>query len=164
MSALSKMHLVSDVVSGVVELPESYEEDLITVYQALSPVQWSAAKTAGQGQGVALLPGRPEEKLIQLKLSQRYAEMVARQWFVPVYGAGFVVRYQIEANWLARFPLGTVAYEEHREFQIPRDVVGLTQKVKQAILISVFRQGEGFSIPKGRALAIGGLCDRLVLV
>lgn len=120
----------------------------IALYQTLSPEQLSALEhRAWRG----IEAGQGGEYFCYLKLQQRYAEMIARQWTVPVHGAGYVVRLLLPRAALAAYDLETVAYEEHLEYRVPvcelPDLGG--QLVGRVELVSVFREQHSYSVPPG---------------
>ncbi|WP_116368731.1 hypothetical protein [Parahaliea mediterranea] len=119
----------------------------LAVYQTLVPAQLAALKGAAWRR---IVPGQGGEYFCQLKLQQRYAEMIARQWAVPACGAGYVVRMILPQRVLAQYDLSSVAYEEHLEYQVPSCELGrLSRHLVGAIeLVSVFREHESFSVPR----------------
>ncbi|GAB3288728.1 hypothetical protein [Parahaliea aestuarii] len=118
----------------------------LAVYQTLVPPQLAALKGAAWRR---IVPGQGGEYFCQLKLQQRYAEMIARQWAVPACGAGYVVRLILPLRALANYDLGSVAYDEHLEYQVPTcELPQLSRSlVGQVELVSVFREHESYSIP-----------------
>ncbi|TXS96209.1 hypothetical protein FV139_01510 [Parahaliea maris] len=118
----------------------------VAVYQTLSPSQLAALQGAAWRR---IVPGQGGEYFCQLKLQQRYAEMIARQWAVPACGAGYVVRLILPQQVLAHYDLTTVAYDEHLEYQVPTcELAELSRHlVGQVELVSVFREWESFSVP-----------------
>lgn len=125
----------------------------IALYQALCPQQL-AALTQADWQCVE--PGRSGEKYCLLKLQQRYAEMIARQWLVPVYGAGYVVRVLLPCAVVEQYQLETVAYDEHLEYRVPDTALPrLTSALAADIrLVAAFHGQHGYSIgPSARPLA-----------
>ncbi len=127
--------------------PLSHRET-IALYQALSPQQLAALISADWRR---IEPGRGGERFVYLKLCQRYAEMIARQWEVPLHGAGYVVRLELPMEVIRQYEMETVAYEEHLEFRLPvcdtpfvsRHLVGDVQPV------SAFLDRHSYSIPRG---------------
>ncbi|MFV0278722.1 MAG: hypothetical protein ACK5HY_16280 [Parahaliea sp.] len=118
----------------------------LAVYQTLDPSQLSVLKRGGWKQ---IVPRQDGERLCQLKLQQRYAEMIARQWAVSSFGEGYVVRLILPRRALTHYTLGSVAYEEHLEYQVPTgELPWLSrQLVGRVSLVSVFREQHSFSIP-----------------
>ena len=63
--------------------------DTQAVYQAMGPQQLAALIRADWR---LIEPAWGGVRFTYLKQQQRYAEMIARQWEVPLHGAGYVVR------------------------------------------------------------------------
>lgn len=126
----------------------------IAVYQTLCPARFAALVRA-DWRGVE--PGREGEHFCHLKLHQRYAEMIARQWAVPVHGAGYVVCLLFPRRALAAYDLETVAYEEHLEYRVPVcELPRLNgQLVGRARLVSSFREQHSYSVPASGAPLLG---------
>jgi len=122
----------------------------LAVYQTLCPEQLAALDRAAWRR---IEPGRGGEHFCYLKLQQRYAEMVARQWEVPVHSAGYVVRLVLPRRALEEYDLESVAYEDHLEYRVP--VCELprlqAQLVGAARLVAAFREQHSYSIPESRA-------------
>jgi hypothetical protein len=126
---------------------------VVALYQALCPQQLAALEQANWH---GIQPGRSGEKYCLLKLEQRYAEMIARQWLVPLYGAGYVVQLILRRSRVCQYQLETVAYEEHLEYRVPdAQLCSLGAALTtEARLVSAFRVQHGYSVaPGGRPLA-----------
>lgn len=122
----------------------------IAVYQTLSPAQLAALI---DNKWRTIEPGHEGEHFCYLKLQQRYAEMVARQWTVPVYGAGYVARLILPTRALANYDLETVAYAEHLEYRVPVVELRLlsAQLPGRLELVCACHQHQSYSIPPGSA-------------
>lgn len=46
---------------------------------------------------------------------------IARDWNVPASGSGFVTRFQVRSEYLARYDVQNAGGREHREFWIPAE-------------------------------------------
>ena len=120
----------------------------VAVYQAVGPQQLAALIRTDWR---CIEPGWAGEHFTYLKQRQRYAEMIARQWEVPLYGAGYVVRLVLPEDALRQYDLEPVAYAEHLEYRVPscelrtlsRELVGAIQPV------AAFMDRESYSIPLG---------------
>lgn len=120
----------------------------IAVYQAIGPQQLAALIRADWRR---IEPGWGGEHFTYLKQQQRYAEMIARQWEVPIYGAGYVIRMVFPEEALRQYDIETVAYEEHLEYRVPsceldtlsHELVGAMQPV------AAYMDRESYSIPLG---------------
>jgi hypothetical protein len=54
-------------------------------------------------------------------LDESYAAQIARNWNVPATGAGFVMRFELSAEFLSRYDVRTVGSRQHREYWIPAE-------------------------------------------
>lgn len=54
-------------------------------------------------------------------LNETYTSQVARDWNKRDGGTGYVLRFQIDAQFLSRFVIRTVGAGVHREYWIPAD-------------------------------------------
>jgi hypothetical protein len=66
-------------------------------------------------------PRLPEQPIFYPVLNEAYAIQIARDWNVPASGAGFVVRFAIDSNYLARFPVQQVGDRLHQELWVPAE-------------------------------------------
>ena len=122
--------------------------DTLAVYQAIGPQQLATLICADWRH---IEPAWGGVRFTYLKQQQRYAEMIARQWEVPLHGAGYVVRIVLPEDALRQYDLETVAYEEHLEYRVPtseladlsRELVGAVQPV------AAFMDRQSYSIPLG---------------
>jgi hypothetical protein len=88
-------------------------------------------------------PRLPEQPIFYPVLEQEYATKIARDWNTRDGGIGYVLRFQVETEYLAQFPVQTAGARIHREYWIPaeelaefnRHIVGLIE------VVSEFRRG-----------------------
>ena len=120
----------------------------IALYQAVSPQQLAALIRADWRR---IEPDQGGECFLFLKLHQRYAEMIARQWEVPLHGAGYVVRLILPEKMMSHFDLETVAYEEHLEYRVPTCELAYVNAnlVGEISVVSAFLNHQSYSIPLG---------------
>lgn len=118
------------------------------LYQAVSPQQLASLISADWRR---IEPGWGGEQFIYLKLHQRYAEMIARQWEVPLHGAGYVLRIVLPEDIVRQYDLETVAYEEHLEYRVPVAELDYlsAQLVGSVQPVAAFMDRESYSIPLG---------------
>jgi hypothetical protein len=50
-------------------------------------------------------PRLPDQPIFYPVLNEQYAIMIARDWNVPASGAGFVTRFEIDAEFAQRYPV-----------------------------------------------------------
>ena len=71
--------------------------------------------------------------------NQKYAEEIAEKWNVPASGAGYVTRFEVEADYLDAFEVQKVGGLHHTEWWIPAEqmdefndrIVGLIEVVQK---------------------------------
>jgi hypothetical protein len=54
-------------------------------------------------------------------LEEAYAVQIARDWNTRDGGIGYVLRFQVETEYLAQFPVQTAGSRIHREYWIPAE-------------------------------------------
>ena len=54
-------------------------------------------------------------------LNQEYATQIARDWNTRDGGTGYVLRFQVETEYLDRFPVQTAGARVHQEYWIPAE-------------------------------------------
>jgi hypothetical protein len=84
-------------------------------------------------------PRRPEQPIFYPVLNEDYARQIARDWNVPDSGAGYVTRFAVKREFIARYPVKTVGGSVHQELWIPaedlaemnRNIVGLIEVIAE---------------------------------
>jgi hypothetical protein len=72
--------------------------------------------------GYREFPARlPEQPIFYPVLNEEYARQIAREWNVPASGSGYVTRFAVRSDFLARFPVKTVGAAVHQELWIPAE-------------------------------------------
>lgn len=66
-------------------------------------------------------PRLPEQPIFYPVLNEEYAAQIARDWNVPYYGVGYVLRFAVDADYVALFPVQNVGNQEHEELWVPAD-------------------------------------------
>lgn len=69
----------------------------------------------------AFPPRLPEQPIFYPVLNEAYAVQISRDWNVPYYGVGHVVRFAVDAEYLAQFPVQNVGDRHHDELWIPAE-------------------------------------------
>jgi hypothetical protein len=64
------------------------------------------------------LPGQP---FFYPVLNEEYAVQIARDWNTKDGGAGYVLRFEVDATFLERYPVQTVGSRSHQEYWIPAE-------------------------------------------
>ncbi len=84
-------------------------------------------------------PRLPEQPIFYPVLNEEYARQIARDWNVSASGAGYVTRFAVRKEFLARYNEQQVGASVHRELWIPaeqlaemnRNIVGLIEVVAE---------------------------------
>jgi hypothetical protein len=54
-------------------------------------------------------------------LNEGYAAQISRDWNVPYYGVGHVVRFAVGTDYLAQFAVQNVGDAQHNELWVPAE-------------------------------------------
>lgn len=66
-------------------------------------------------------PRLPEQPIFYPVLNEDYAAQISRDWNVPYYGVGYVVRFAVDAAYMSRFPVQNVGDPLHNELWVPSE-------------------------------------------
>lgn len=78
----------------------------------------------------AFPPRLPEQPIFYPVLNEEYARQIARDWNVSASGAGYVTRFAVRAEFVARYPEQQVGASVHRELWIPaEDLAEMNQNI-----------------------------------
>ncbi len=74
-------------------------------------------------------------------LNEAYAEQITREWNVPTYGIGHVLRFEVADTFLANYEVQKVGLDHHLEYWIPsEDLAAFNAHIIGRIeLMSTFR-------------------------
>ena len=63
----------------------------------------------------------PEQPIFYPVLNEEYAAQISRDWNVPYYGVGYVVRFAVDSTYLAQFAVENVGDAQHNELWVPAE-------------------------------------------
>src|SRR4029077_7893174 len=90
----------------------------VTLYRPVGPKELALIETS-EWRG---FPTRlPEQPIFYPVLNEDYAMQIARDWNVKESGAGFVTRFQVDADFIRRYPVQTVGGPIHKELWVPAE-------------------------------------------
>lgn len=124
--------------------------DCLTLYRPATPQQLQqVADQQWQAFGTASL----YQQYFYPMLYREYARLIARRWNARQHGQGFVLACRVDAAWLERFPVQTIATERQREYCIPaRHLAGFNAHLHGRIrLIDVYGE-HGLPVPEALGL------------
>ncbi len=86
-------------------------------------------------------PRLPEQPIFYPVLNEEYARQIAQDWNVKASGSGFVTRFAVRSEFLARYPVQKVGGSIHQELWIPaedlaamnRNIVGKIEVIAEFI-------------------------------
>jgi len=89
-----------------------------TLYRPVGPAELALIEASGWSAFPPRLPGQP---IFYPVLDLDYATQIARDWNVRESGAGFVTRFAVRTECVARYPVQTVGAATHRELWVPAE-------------------------------------------
>lgn len=106
------------------------------MYRPVGPKELELIAAAGYRE---FPPRLPEQPIFYPVLNEEYARQIARAWNVPASGSGYVTRFAVRKEFLARYPQQQVGASLHREVWIPakelaemnRNIVGLIEVIAE---------------------------------
>ncbi|MFD2718654.1 hypothetical protein ACFST9_08000 [Hymenobacter monticola] len=66
-------------------------------------------------------PRLPEQPIFYPVTNEEYAIQISRDWNVPYYGVGYVVRFAVDTAYLSQFPVQNVGDAQHNELWVPAE-------------------------------------------
>lgn len=87
-----------------------------TLWRPVGPVELELVRESGWRAWPPRLEGQP---IFYPVLNEEYAVKIARDWNVKHDGAGFVTRFEIEAEYAARYPVQRAGGETILELWVP---------------------------------------------
>ena len=89
-----------------------------TLYRPVGPKE---LKLIADAHFRAFPPRLPEQPIFYPVTNEQYAVEIARDWNVKASGAGYVTRFQVESEYLSKFPCKIVGSKVHEELWIPAE-------------------------------------------
>ena len=96
-------------------------EKAVTLFRPTGERELELVRESGWRTFPPRLPGQP---FFYPVLNEAYATQIARDWNTRDGGAGYVLRFQVDASFLARYEVRTVGSRVHHEYWIPADDLG----------------------------------------
>jgi hypothetical protein len=90
----------------------------MTLFRPVGPKELELIRASGNRAFPPRLPGQP---IFYPVLNEQYAIQIARDWNVKDSGVGYVTRFRVRKDFLAKYPIQTVGGSIHQEFWIPAE-------------------------------------------
>jgi hypothetical protein len=88
------------------------------LYRPVGPKELDLIRASGMK---AFPPRLPEQPIFYPVLNEEYATQIAREWNVQDSGAGYVTRFAVRSDYLAKFKVETVGSRVHQELWVPAE-------------------------------------------
>lgn len=93
-------------------------ESTTTLWRPVGPEELALIRQAGMR---AFPPRLPEQPIFYPVTSETYALKIARDWNVQASGSGFVTRFSVRSDVLAKYPVQLAGGRDHGEHWIPAE-------------------------------------------
>ena len=90
----------------------------LTLYRPVGRKEFAFIEASGWRE---FPPRLSEQPIFYPVLNEEYAIQIARDWNVKATGAGFVTRFQMDADFIQRHPVHIVGSSVHKELWIPAE-------------------------------------------
>ena len=87
----------------------------LPLYRPVGPKELALIEGSGWG---AFPPRLPEQPIFYPVTNEDYAIQIARDWNVKSDGSGFVTRFEVDAEYVSRFPKKVVGNRVHEELWV----------------------------------------------
>ena len=116
-------------------------DNRVEVWPLYRPVGPKELRLIAESGYRAFPPRLPEQPIFYPVLHESYARQIAREWNVAASGAGYVVRFEVNRKFAARYPVQRVGTNDHQELWVPanelsefnRNIVGLIAVIAEYI-------------------------------
>lgn len=89
-----------------------------TLFRPVGSAELELIRASGWAGFPPRLPGQP---IFYPVVQEAYAVKIARDWNVPESGAGYVTRFDVDADWLSQFEVQLAGGKAHAEYWIPAE-------------------------------------------
>lgn len=104
------------------------------LYRPVGPKELALIEATGFR---AFPPRLPEQPIFYPVTNEEYARHIAEQWNVKESGSGYVTRFAVREDFIARYPVQQVGARVHTEHWVPaeeleefnRNIVGLIEVI-----------------------------------
>ena len=90
----------------------------VALFRPVGPKELALIEASGWKEFPPRLPDQP---IFYPVTNEEYAIQIARDWNVKSSGSGFVTRFQVDAEYAARFPKKIVGSHIHEELWVPAE-------------------------------------------
>lgn len=91
---------------------------MVTLYRPVNKVELDLIIRSGYKKFPPRLPDQP---IFYPVTNVEYARQITREWNVPAYGNGYVLRFDVNKEYLSKYRVENVGGEIHNEYWIPSE-------------------------------------------
>jgi hypothetical protein len=88
------------------------------LYRPVGPKELELIRASGNR---SFPPRLPEQPIFYPVLNESYAADISRKWNVRDYGAGYVTRFRVQTDFLAKYPVQIVGDSTCKELWVPAE-------------------------------------------
>lgn len=111
-------------------------DDTTLLYRPVGPKELALIAESGYREFPPRLPDQP---IFYPVLNEAYATQIARDWNVKASGAGYVTRFRVRSDFIAKYKPQVVGSKIHAELWVPaeelpefnRNIVGLIEVIAE---------------------------------
>lgn len=92
--------------------------EIVTLFRPVGPKELELIERSGWREFPPRLPGQP---IFYPVTNEAYAAQIAKDWNVKESGAGFVMKFNVRAEYLSRYRVEKVGGAIHTEYWIPAE-------------------------------------------
>lgn len=92
--------------------------DVVVLYRPAGPAELALVRDSGMKRWP---PRLDEQPIFYPVTNERYAREIAERWNVPESGGGFVTRFAVRAEVVAKYEVQTVGARHHTELWVPAE-------------------------------------------
>ena len=88
--------------------------ETVTLWRPVGPEELALIQSSG-------MPRLPEQPIFYPVLTEEYAVKIARDWNVKASGAGYVTRFRVRSDFIAKYKPEVVGSKVHAELWVPAE-------------------------------------------
>lgn len=73
-------------------------------------------------------PRLADQPIFYPVINEAYATQITKDWNVPTYGVGYVVKFEMQTDYLSQYPIQNVGGKQHDKLWIPSDELAVFNK------------------------------------
>src|SRR5215213_2283250 len=85
------------------------------------PVNQKELDLIEQSRWKAFPPRLPEQPIFYPVMNEAYSVQISKEWNVPAYGVGYVLKFEVDTEYLKKYKVENVGGEIHNELWVPSE-------------------------------------------